>query len=166
MTSTFEFTPEEKAELEARPVGSVVKPLAPESLALRRAISKRQLEFVEKTEWFKARPPKVQELMRKFPFTDFYEDTDTKLARRVYGVIECTDGTLRLHVGTALMMMANDTVGGVDPAILRKIDNFSEKQLFTITTMGRSAAVFLDPLGWQLLLQQRNHLMEAESTKK
>jgi len=163
---TFQFTLEEKAEMEARPIGSVTEQLTPESLALRRKISNRMLQFLEQSPWFAQRPEPVKALMRKYSFTDFYEDKDGGLARRVYGVIECEDDTFRLHVGTALMMLANDTVGGVSPEILRRIDNYSAKQLFTIRTLGKSAAVFLDPLGWQLLIMQRNQLVGDKTVEE
>ncbi|RYE17152.1 MAG: hypothetical protein EOP45_16310 [Sphingobacteriaceae bacterium] len=55
---------------------------------------------------------KTRKVYEKYPMWCFYEDVDSGMPKRVYGVVWMSDGSYRLHTISCMMLFSNDTIGG------------------------------------------------------
>jgi hypothetical protein len=109
---------------------------------------------VEQSEWFKTTIPKeVRQAIELFPHDKFYTDKKTGTTlRRVYGIMQLTDGTCRLRTVTALWNFVNDTVNGCAQEDLVAQDTWTDEQLALLhAKLGKHSDLmhmFVHPMGW------------------
>ncbi len=117
----------------------------------RKEESDKILSQVYETPWFKERPQKVQETYKKHKLTNFYKSKDLTRCRRIYGVIEADDEVF-LHAISALILLNNIVEVPLDDVV--ECDMWSRDDYdFLVSGLVQRPEVFLDPLGWQYLLE-------------
>jgi hypothetical protein len=144
--------------------------LSKELIEERKSLGKRLCQrFIDVDDTLDEKTKKVYE---KYPMWCFYEDVNTGLPKRVYGVGWMEDGSYRLHTIACLMLYSNDAIGGnkhdvsssllttnepasgTSPDSLRKIDNWSKTQLIQME-LNRGGSYYADPLGFYQFLLSR-----------
>ena len=105
----------------------------------------------------------------KFPPWQFYTSSGTDVhperVRRVYGVIECADGTCRLHAATAMFMWVNDNVGGIACGEVQSVDDWAAHQRVAIEQCG-APELFFDPCGWLSLANNASESSGGEEEEE
>jgi hypothetical protein len=83
----------------------------------------------------------------------FYTDKEGCRIRRVYGMAVTTDGEIRAHAVTAMIMFNNDVVGGVPLDDLVPIKEWSKEQLGRLQSgLIKCPEAFLKMQGFMLFL--------------
>jgi len=157
--SQLELTPQEKAELEARPIGdSKWRDLTEEQLAIRVEIGKKiHARFMKDDDNISARCRAIYE---KMPMWGFYEDANSASGwppRRSYGVCIGEEDEERLYTATLMPMFNNRTIGGTPTSSLRRVDRWSPEIIERMKTehhMYQHVGLWEDPLGfWAILME-------------
>lgn len=148
----FEFTPEEEAELDARPIGEVFERMTDEQVRLRQALCRRMGEAGQTVPEFTAKSPAVRDALRNLDGGLFYIRTvdGNPQVRRIFGVMEeHNDESLRYLTVMAMMFMPSRTIDGIEmDDTVSVVENWSDDHCAIIKRMDRQYwPIFFDPLG-------------------
>lgn len=151
------LTPQEKAELDARPMGDPKwRGLTDAQIAIRIEIGKKMQAYFNRvdptmTDRFKA-------IYEKMPMWAFYEDAESETGwppRRAYGVCFGEDGEERLQTATLMPCINNRTIGGCPVNCLKRVDRWSPHTLEQMKCgLYQGIGIWEDPLGFFTLLME------------
>jgi len=155
----FALTPEEQAELQARPIGEPQwRGLTDAQIALRIEIGKKFQAYANSTDPTMA--PRYRVIYDKCPMWGFYESAETADAwppRRAYGVCIGEGGEERLHAATLMMAVNNKILDGIPVTALRRVDRWSPQTIQRMRCgMYRGIGIWEDPLGFVQLLREEH----------
>lgn len=144
-----ELTPDEEERLNEFPTQIY---LSDDVIADRQAIGKKVCRFFARID--DTMDERTKKVYEEFPLWCFYEDKETGIPKRVYGVYWMSDGTYRLRTVACLTLFSNDAINGTSPDSLRKVDRWNEEQLLGMT-LNKGGYAYSDPLGFF-------HVIEAQ----
>jgi len=118
---------------------------------------------LQSSEWFKSRPEHVQALIKEWPQWGFYQYKDSKAPVRIWGVGELPEkdehgnSKLVFHACCAHLGWVNETIGGISPEYLERVDRWSEDQLKLIYLNSKTICdAFVQPVGFTYFISQYN----------
>jgi hypothetical protein len=92
---------------------------------------------------------KIVDAYVTYPPFMFYTDPNNLAIRRIYGFCITDDGEVRAHAVTAMFIMNNDIIGGIELEMLVHVKRWSNNQLDKLNCgMVKGANAFLEQCGW------------------
>lgn len=139
------LTEEEKAELEAHPMGTIKSDIGgTPQFELRLCIAKK------KCQWYLDNDPtlsaEARAMYEKYPMWQFYCNLDMTRPRRMYGVFDVEKNLLYM-IGAAYANVYN-CLDGFPANDVTTVDRWSHGQIVVINTSPKHAHLFFDPLGF------------------
>lgn len=153
-TKGVRLTPEEEAEMKARPMQSnVAVDYTNEQLALRQAIAKKFCQFFLDND--SSLKPEMKTIYEANPMWKFYrgKDKDGGAIKRSYGVAMSMEGKPVLHTACCMFGWTNLTLGGTVAEELSGHEKWTDAEVTRIK-MNPTPGIFLDPMGFYILLME------------
>lgn len=111
-------------------------------------------ESLLNSDWTVSQPVDVQQLMRQFPFNRFYQEKDSLLPVRIYGVVR-VGGSLRLRAYVMVSpVLCHNIEDGIPPDDLEPVDVWTDDQakMIEVSPYEKMRVLFTEPDGFALLL--------------
>ena len=113
-------------------------------------------ELLMNSDWTLSQPVDVQQVMRHFPFNRFYQEKDSLLPVRIYGVVR-VGGLLRLRAYVMVSpILCHNIEDGFPPDDLERVDVWTDEQqrMIKVSPYEKMRALFTEPDGFAMLLPQ------------
>lgn len=111
-------------------------------------------ESLMNIDWAVSQPLDVQQLMWRFPFNRFYQEKDSLLPVRIYGVVR-RNGELRLRAYVMVSpILCHNIEDGIPPGDLEHVAVWTDEQqqLIDVSPYEKMRVLFTEPDGFAMLL--------------
>jgi hypothetical protein len=151
----LQLTPQEEAELAARPIGNPEwRNLTEEQISVRVEIGKKMQAHILSVDH--TIPERFRSIYEKAPLWGFYEAAETGWPpRRAFGVCIGAGGEDRLHTVTLMASFNNRTIGGTPISSLHRVERWSPGVIEQMKCgLYRDTGLWEDPLGFCTLIRE------------
>ena len=150
-TLTLEYTPEEHAEISARPISTDYVEFTEAQLVVRIRMAQRIHAFLMKID--SGMPEWARKGYAKCPMWGFYAyaSSPESSCLRVYGAMEMD----RMHAESAHALITNNVIGGVPCKDMVRVDRWTDQQKESLR-LNNAPGWFLDPIAFVEWIGENN----------